>query len=75
MFENYKDVLTVQETCAALHIGKNSLYRLLKMGAIRSIKVGRKYLIPKIYLLDFISKYRYNNTESNGSVSVRKEST
>lgn len=58
MFEDYKDVLTVQEACAALHIGKNSMYRLLKMGAIRSIKIGKKYIIPKSYLLDFINTYR-----------------
>lgn len=74
MFESFKDVLTVGEACAALHIGKNSLYKLLKTGAIRYIKIGKKYIIPKVYLLDFIRKYRYNSTESNGSVSARKES-
>lgn len=58
MFNNYKDVLTVEETCTALKIGKNSLYKLLKIGTIKYIKVGRKYLIPKVYLIDFINKYR-----------------
>ncbi len=58
MFDNYKDVLTVDETCTALKIGKNSLYKLLKIGAIKYIKVGRKYLIPKVCLIDFINKYR-----------------
>ncbi|MGN0561700.1 MAG: helix-turn-helix domain-containing protein [Candidatus Fimenecus sp.] len=51
-------MLTVQEACDALHIGKNSLYRLLKMGAIRSIKIGKKYIIPKVCLLDFVNSYR-----------------
>ena len=73
MFDTYKDVLTVDEVCTALHIGKNSVHKLLQMGTIRYIKIGKKYIIPKVYLLDFISKYRYNNTESNGSVSERKE--
>lgn len=58
MFEKYNDVLTVDETCTALNIGKNSLYKLLKIGAIKYIKVGKKYLVPKVYLIDFINKYR-----------------
>lgn len=58
MFDTYKDVLTVDEVCAALHIGKNSVYKLLQIGVLQSIKIGRKYIIPKIFLIDFISKSR-----------------
>lgn len=58
MFDTYKDVLTVDEVCTALHIGKNSVYKLLQMGALQSIKIGRKYIIPKIFLIDFIGKFR-----------------
>ncbi len=58
MFENYKDVLSVDEVCKALSMGKNTLYRLLKQGKIKAIKVGRKYFIPKICLIDFINAYR-----------------
>lgn len=58
MFETYKDVLTVDEVCAALHIGKNSVYNLLRIGALQYIKIGRKYIIPKICLIDFINKNR-----------------
>lgn len=55
MFENYNDVLTVSEACKALRIGKNSLYRLLKDESIKSIKIGTKYLIPKIYLIEYLN--------------------
>lgn len=58
MFEEFRDVLTVAEACDVLQIGKNSLYKLLQSGEIQHIKVGRKYLIPKVYLLDFIEKNR-----------------
>lgn len=58
MFEEYDDVLTIDETCTALHIGKNSLYKLLKNNTIKSIKVGKKYIIPKKYLIDFICEYK-----------------
>lgn len=58
MFEKYKDILTVDEACAALSIGKNSIYKLLRTGTIKSIKIGRKYIIPKIYLIDYINRFR-----------------
>lgn len=55
MFENYKDVLTFDETCKALRMGRNMLYRLLRDGTIKSKKIGRKYYIPKSFLIDFIN--------------------
>lgn len=58
MFDSYRDILTVAETCTALSIGKNMLYRLLQTGKIKSIKVGRKYLIPKVCLIDFVNSIR-----------------
>ena len=58
MFDDYKDVLTVDEVCKALSAGKNSVYKMLKDGLIKYIKVGKKYLIPKICLIDFINRYR-----------------
>ena len=59
LFDKYNDVLSVDEACKALSMGKNSLYKLLQMGVIKSVKVGRKYYIPKVFLIDFINKYRY----------------
>lgn len=58
MFEKFNDVLTVEDVCEALQIGKNSVYILLKEQNIKSIKIGRKYLIPKDFLIDYINKYR-----------------
>ena len=58
MFDSFRDVLSVQEACNALPIGKNTLYNLLKSGIINSIRIGKKYLIPKIYLIDYINKHR-----------------
>lgn len=55
MFEQYKDILTVDEVCKALTMGKNTIYKLLRDNTIKSIKVGKKYFIPKIALIDFIN--------------------
>lgn len=60
MFDEYKDVMSVEEACEALQIGKNSLYKLLKEKTIRCIKVGRKYLIPKICLIDYVNFCRFH---------------
>lgn len=60
MFEKYSDILTVNEVCSALKIGKNSLYTLLKLGIIKSMKVGKKYLVPKICLIDYVNSCRQN---------------
>ena len=37
-----------------LQIGRNTVYNYLAEGKIRSIMVGGKYRIPKLYLLEFI---------------------
>lgn len=58
MFESFKDVLTVNEVCTALHLGKNSVYKLLQNGILQCIKIGKKYIIPKSFLIDFINQNR-----------------
>lgn len=58
MFEHYEDVLDVNESCKAMRIGKKTMYHLLQQGIIKSIKIGNKYLIPKVYLEDYINEKR-----------------
>ena len=47
MLDKYDDVLTVEQLCEILHIGKRLAYQLLKDGAIPSRRLGRIYRIPK----------------------------
>lgn len=48
MLEQYQnDVLSVDQVCEILHIGRNTVYTLLKTNRIRNIRVGTKYIIPK----------------------------
>lgn len=53
MLENYSDVLTVQDLMSILHIGRNKAYELLRTNEISSIKIGKKYIVPKYLLIDF----------------------
>lgn len=54
MFHDYDDILTVEELMEVLKIGKNTAYRLLNTGQIKSIKFGRTHRIPKSNVLDYI---------------------
>ena len=54
LFDSYPDVVSVEEIQQMLRIGKNAVYQLLKDGAIKSIKVGKRYVVPKKYIIDFL---------------------
>ena len=40
MFENYDDILTVEEACEALKVGYNAMYALLNTGEHWSIETS-----------------------------------
>ena len=54
MFENYPDVVTVKQLCRMLQIGKNTAYNLLNNSSLKSIRIGRKFLIPKKYIIAYL---------------------
>ena len=60
MLSDYGDVLTVKELAEVLRIGKNAAYSLVRDGKVVGIRVGRKLLIPKIRIVDFLNEIRYN---------------
>lgn len=50
MYTSYDDiplVLTPKEAATVLSIGKNTMYEMLRCGAIHSVRVGNQYRIPK----------------------------
>lgn len=54
MFNEYPDILTVEEACEALRIGYNAAYELLRSGKLRAYKNGRVWRIPKESLKEYI---------------------
>lgn len=50
------EIITIDEMCERLHIGKTSAYSLLKSGEIKSTKVAKKWLIPVSSIDEFINK-------------------
>lgn len=55
MFKNEPDVLTVPDVIRLLRIGKNSVYRLIKEGEIGSIRQGKKIIVPKVCLIEYLA--------------------
>ena len=49
-------LITVEELCDELLIGKNLAYRLLIEGKIKAFRLGRTWKIPRQSLYDFISQ-------------------
>lgn len=54
MFKNEKDVLTVPDVIRLLRIGKNTVYDLIKSEKIKSIRQGKKIIVPKVCLIEYL---------------------
>ena len=54
MFNHFGDLLTVDEVCEAINIGRNMVYILLNSGEIKAFKIGRTWKITKEAVEQFI---------------------
>ena len=54
MFEQYEDVLTVNECCEALRMGYTAVYELLNAGKLKAYKNGRVWLISKAAVIRYV---------------------
>ena len=53
-FSEYPDVLTVPDICKILGASDKAVRRYLRSGELRSLKVGRSYRIPKLFLMEYM---------------------
>ena len=55
MFASYPDVLTVEDATKLLGFkSQTAVIRRVHQHRIRSLKVGRSFMIPKEYLIDYL---------------------
>ena len=54
VFKQYPDVLDVPQVAEAIGISTKQVYRLLNSGALNSLKIGRTFKVPKVYLLHYL---------------------
>jgi len=64
MFEQFPDIVSIEQVMQMLFIGKSTAYSLLKSNKIRHVRVGRRYLIPKKSVISFVSNSCYNGDEN-----------
>ena len=61
MFNSYDDLITIDDLCDMLAIGKNTAYHLLNTNQIHAFRIGRIWKIPR----EAVSEYVLRNS-SNG---------
>lgn len=54
LFENYPDVVTPEQVAEMLQIGLTLTYRLLRSGVLPAKRIGRKYIIAKRNVIEFV---------------------
>lgn len=47
MFEQYDDILTIEEIAEILKIGRTQAYRIVRSGNLKGYKEGKDWKIPK----------------------------
>ena len=54
--KDYDEILTVDDLCKILKLSRDTMYKLIADGEIKTIKLGNnKHRIPKQYLIDFLN--------------------
>lgn len=60
IFTQYPNIVTTSQMQEMLGIGRNTALKLLSSGEIKSIKIGRNYKIPKVYIIEYLNKLTKN---------------
>lgn len=56
MFNEYEELITLEELQTILSIGKNTAYDLLRTQKIKAFRIGRVWKIPKKSVEEYIIK-------------------
>lgn len=54
MFPDYPEILSVDEACELLRIGRNNLYEILNNNQLKAYRNGRVWRIPKLAVQEYI---------------------
>ncbi len=54
-FRKYPDIVSVDQMTEMLGIGRNTAYKLLSNGNIKSIRIGRVHKIPKQSVISYLN--------------------
>lgn len=54
MFPDYPEILSVDEACELLRIGRNNLYEILNNNQLKAYRNRRVWRIPKLAVQEYI---------------------
>ncbi len=54
MYNETTDLITIEDMCSILLIGRNTAYRLLKSKKIKAFRIGKVWKIPMSAIDEFI---------------------
>lgn len=54
MYNNPNELISIDELCSILMIGRNAAYELLQTNKIKAFKIGRVWKISRIAVEEFI---------------------
>ena len=55
MFEQYDDILTIEEIAEILKIGRTQAYRIVRSDNLKGYKEGKDWKIPKQALINYVA--------------------
>ena len=55
------DILTVDDLCEVLRIGKNTAYKLINSGKLKCYRINRTWKIPRQSVEEYIDEARNSN--------------
>lgn len=53
-------LITLEELCDILMIGRSTAYQLMKSGSLGAFRIGRIWKIPKAGVLEYLQDQRHN---------------
>lgn len=56
MYHDPNELITIEELCQTLSIGRNAAYRLLNNQELPAFRIGKVWKIPKVGVEDYILK-------------------
>ncbi len=55
LYCKYNDVVDIDDLQKMLKIGRSSAYEIVKNGRIKTVKIGKRYIIPKQSVIEFLN--------------------
>ena len=59
--EELPRLLSIPQACRVLGVGRSVLYQMLSSGQIRSVKIGRRRLVPREAIDEFVANLPTDN--------------